>query len=98
MRLSKEQVQLISEVIHRHAGADAEAYLFGSRLDDAAKGGDVDLFLETAEPIPLIQRAKIKMQLEAQLGLPVDLVCKARVAAATAFQTIARQNAVKLVN
>ena len=96
MRLNTNQIQVISETVRAVAGADTAVYLFGSRLDDYAKGGDIDLYLESAMPLPLIQRAQIKMQLEALLGLPVDLVCKAKGAKGTAFQTIAQSNSVRL--
>lgn len=97
MRLSQEQIKLISDTVRLAAGSDAAVYLFGSRLDDRAKGGDIDLFIETTEPLRLIERAQIKMRLEMLLGLPVDIVCKTRSAAATPFQVIAQGHAVMLV-
>ncbi len=44
------------------------------RLNDHAKGGDVDLLLKTPQVLTLMQRAQIKNALEAQLNLPVDLI------------------------
>lgn len=96
MRLSEQQTQSILETVCRLAGADATVYLFGSRLDDHAKGGDLDLLIESDTSVPLILRAQIKMRLEALLGLPVDIVSKTRGAAATPFQAIAQSNSVKL--
>ncbi|OAI07088.1 nucleotidyltransferase family protein [Methylomonas methanica] len=96
MRLSKEQTQLIAETILGIAGTDVAVYLFGSRLNDQAKGGDVDLFIESDQPISLLRRAQIKMQLESQLGLPVDIICQARVTKASPFRQIAKGSAVKL--
>ncbi len=96
MRLSEKQIHLISETVCRIAGPETELYLFGSRLDDNARGGDVDLFVESTTALPLMRRAQIKMQLESLLGLPVDLVCKTKNTVATPFQIIARSNAVKL--
>ncbi len=44
MRLETEQVQAIREEI-RQADPEAEIYLYGSRADDSAKGGDIDLLV-----------------------------------------------------
>lgn len=90
MRITKEQIQWITQTVSRLAGAGAEVYLFGSRLNDQAKGGDIDLFIDSDTPLSLIQRAQIKMELEAQLGLPVDIIAKTRGTVATPFQVIAR--------
>ena len=44
MRLSASQITAIREEIER-LDPKAEVYLFGSRVDDAARGGDVDLLV-----------------------------------------------------
>ena len=96
MRITKKQIQLITKTVSHLAGADAEVYLFGSRLDDQMKGGDIDLFIESDVKLSLIDRARIKIELESQLGLPVDIVSKTRSAIATPFQIIAQSHAYQL--
>jgi predicted nucleotidyltransferase len=96
MRLTKEQIYTINQAVSRLAGTEAIVHLFGSRLNDQAKGGDIDLLIESDLPLSLIQRAKIKMELESQLGLPVDIVSKVRGNVATAFQIIAQYNSAQL--
>lgn len=96
MRLSAEQTRQITRTVSQFTGGTVEVYLFGSRLDDTAKGGDIDLLLESAAPLGSIQRARIKMELEAQLGLPVDIVEHVRGTPATPFQTLARTRAARL--
>lgn len=96
MRLTKQQTHIIIQTVCRLAGMGAVVHLFGSRLNDQAKGGDIDLLIESDLSLSLIQRAKIKMELEQQLGLPVDIVSKSRGNVATAFQIIAQYNSAQL--
>lgn len=96
MRLTKQQTQSITQTVSRLAGTGSAVYLFGSRLNDQAKGGDIDLFIESDTPLSLIHRAQIKMELESQLGLPVDIVSKFRGACATPFQIIVQSNSAQL--
>lgn len=96
MRLTQQQTLLITQAIIRLAGEHARIFLFGSRLNDKAKGGDVDLLIETVAPLSLIARAKIKLQLESELGLPVDVIAQTLGVAPTPFQTIARKHAFRL--
>ncbi|OAI09651.1 DNA polymerase beta [Methylomonas lenta] len=96
MRLTKQQTEAIIQTVTRLAGIGAAVYLFGSRLNDHAKGGDIDLFIESDTQLSLIQRAQIKMQLESQLGLLVDILSKYRGAVATPFQIIAQSQSTQL--
>lgn len=47
MRLTTDQIQAIRKTTERVLGADARVSLFGSRVSDDYKGGDIDLFFET---------------------------------------------------
>ena len=96
MSLTTQQVDLITQTVSRLAGTGTEVYLFGSRLNDHTKGGDIDLLIESDTPLSLILRAKIKMELEAKIGLSVDIVSKTRSGVTSAFQNIAKSQAVQL--
>lgn len=75
MRLSPYQSQMIRQQIHHHLGAGAAIWLFGSRLDDRKKGGDVDLYVETF-PHTLLDEIRCKVELEEYLDMPVDLIVR----------------------
>ena len=46
MRLNENEIKSIKETFIK-IFKDGEIYLFGSRLDDNIKGGDIDLYIET---------------------------------------------------
>ena len=83
MRLSADQARVILSCVRQQFGADAQVKLFGSRLDDSLRGGDVDLLVETAAAPTLHQRALATMALEQALSLPVDIVAVQRGTLAT---------------
>ncbi|HEX7338819.1 MAG TPA: nucleotidyltransferase domain-containing protein [Rhodanobacteraceae bacterium] len=74
MRLTDQQVQTIRHLIAEGYGADARVRLFGSRTNDAAIGGDVDLLIELPAKAPLTHQIAVSARLEQQLGMPVDVL------------------------
>lgn len=77
MRLTDDQKQAIREEVQRHFGADARALLFGSRVRDDLRGGDIDLYVEadaSAEEA-LACELKLYAALQRRLGEQrIDLV------------------------
>jgi predicted nucleotidyltransferase len=51
MRLTQDQITAIKQTAHAVLGDGARVILFGSRVDDAKKGGDIDLLFETDQRI-----------------------------------------------
>ena len=73
MRLAIPEQVAIHDAIHQ-ADIDAEVYLFGSRIDDTARGGDIDL-LVLSKRIGLMKKLEILAQLHEKLGeRKIDLV------------------------
>jgi len=96
MRLTAQQIQIIVQAVSRTSGPTAGTFLFGSRLNDLARGGDVDILIETDRPFSRIDQGRLKMELEQRLGLPVDILIHVRHTQPTPFQAIAQANAVQL--
>jgi predicted nucleotidyltransferase len=70
MRLTVQQVLAIKQAVSSVLGDEsARITLFGSRLDDAAKGGDIDLLINTC----IKQRNCASMASKIMAGLQVKL-------------------------
>ena len=84
MRLTPQQVETVRTLAHRHFGADAAIWLFGSRSDNGKKGGDYDFFIETSLDEPdVIVAHRIAMIVDLQSSAPfedekIDLIVKRR--------------------
>ena len=63
MRLMEIEIQTIKQVIHEYI-SDAKIILFGSRVDENKKGGDIDLLVQTNMQVTLKEKIKILTSLE----------------------------------
>lgn len=75
--MSDRERRAIREAVARHFGADAQVLLFGSRTDDARRGGDIDLYVETDLAPADANRAKLLTIADIQLAIgeqKIDLV------------------------
>lgn len=70
MRITKEEKEIIISTIRKYFGNGSNIYLFGSRINDTKKGGDIDLYVESDLPIKELVKAKVKVlvELEDKLG------------------------------
>jgi predicted nucleotidyltransferase len=96
MRLTEFQQNQILTLLHQQWGKDASVWLFGSRLDDQKRGGDVDLLVETPVSVPLIEKYLLQDKLEAFLGVRVDLLLSVVNQVTTDFVGHVKQVGVKL--
>lgn len=96
MRLDSSQAARILEIVSNHAGSDSRVFVYGSRLDDRARGGDIDLLIETAAHMPRWDQARMLVALEDELGLPVDILVKCVHDPDTPFEAMAKSRAMTL--
>ena len=99
MRLTDQQQKVIRTIAADVIGPGAQLWLFGSRADDAQKGGDVDLYVEVDHPLP--DRVELAVRLAARVerglsGLPVDVVLKDTLCAAQPVHDLAKRTGVRL--
>ncbi|MBU6140308.1 MAG: nucleotidyltransferase domain-containing protein [Proteobacteria bacterium] len=74
MRLSQDHINIIKNTAKEIYG-DVPVRLFGSRVDDVKKGGDIDLFIETKTDVSLQQKINFLVKLEkAGIERKVDLI------------------------
>lgn len=98
MRLTPQQIARIRQITQQRLGTEVRVMVYGSRLLDGRRGGDLDLLLESSGHITLMQRAELKLALERDLNMPVDLLAYQRGRKPTAFQALALARAVPLDN
>ena len=72
MRLNEKEVSLIKSTLVAVFG-DVKIYLFGSRVDESKKGGDIDLFV-ISNNATFANKIKASAKLKRVLHKPVDLV------------------------
>lgn len=66
MRLAALEKRIIRSVISKYDNS-AKVYLFGSRVDDHKKGGDIDLLI-FSKKLNFDKKLKIKIELKELLG------------------------------
>ncbi|MCS6786105.1 MAG: nucleotidyltransferase domain-containing protein [Thiobacillaceae bacterium] len=77
MRLSDSTRTIIRQTVTELFGPDARVLLYGSRVDDAARGGDIDLLVVLDQPQPDAARKALTLTARLQLRLgdqPIDVL------------------------
>ena len=101
MRLTSAQVKCIKQVAAEVIGAHARVMLFGSRVDDTRRGGDIDLYIAAPvlpQEIQLEAKLKFLVKLKQQIGdQRIDVVfAPAPGQSAWPIHTIAQQTGIFL--
>ena len=70
MRLTPQQQSTIRTAVAETFGENATIWLFGSRVDDNKRGGDIDLLIETKElDVTTIVRSELALLTKLQMKL-----------------------------
>ncbi len=98
MRLTDHEVAAIKAAAREAFGETVVVRLFGSRVDDSLRGGDVDLHVEV-DPLPDEWRAKGKFEdrlFERIEPRKVDLIVSQRGGTPRGFERIAYRDGIVL--
>lgn len=99
MRLEQSAIETITNTVKSMIGENVAIWLFGSRVDDRLKGGDIDLLievdhkLENRVAVVCQVNAKIQMALGAQR---LDILIKDVDTASLPIHEIAKKNGIRL--
>ncbi len=99
MRLTFSQIEMIRNTAEVVFGGAVRVTLFGSRIDDQARGGDVDLMVEVSHRVdePALMGARVASRVSrAMNGRKVDVILKAPNLKSQPIHEIATRNGVIL--
>ncbi|HYX06698.1 MAG TPA: nucleotidyltransferase domain-containing protein [Bacteroidales bacterium] len=93
MRLKRTEIEIITDII-RQFDPGAEIRLFGSRVNDDDKGGDIDLLILSSK-IKLREKLTVRYKMKEKLGdRKIDLLVTEN--PATSFTRHAYKNSILL--
>ena len=99
MRLTAAECSTIRETVRSLTGPSTRVRLFGSRIDDRARGGDIDLFVELDQPVDnsVLLGARIGARLQQALGdRRIDVVMSAPNMVDSSIHRVARETGIEL--
>jgi predicted nucleotidyltransferase len=99
MRLSAQDAQCIRDTVGTVFGPQAHVWLFGSRTDPSARGGDIDLLVSVPHPVerPALLATQLAARLQMALGEQhIDIVLEAPNLQPLPIHRVAREQGVRL--
>jgi len=99
MRLTPAQQQAIKSEFRAVFGDDVQVFLFGSRTDDAACGGDVDVMIKATGPVtqPSLKIARLSAKVSRLMGgRKVDVILQSEGLARLPVHDIAERTGIRL--
>lgn len=69
MRLSEFEINIIKKTALDIFGKDTAVFIFGSRTDNSAKGGDIDIYIKCLDCVDTLKKKiQYSIELEKSLG------------------------------
>lgn len=99
MRLTQFEIETITKLALKHFGKEAEIFLFGSRVSDKRRGGDIDLFVRNKNGKKPEVRSKINFLTDLMIYLgeqKIDVVLDNPKRKGTGFLKTITQTAIQL--
>ena len=99
MRISSRTASIITTLVQKHFGLESSVYLFGSRVDDTARGGDIDLYIEVPQDLSDKFRTTNAFNAELQRMLgeqKIDVIVRDGNSALLPIHVEARNNGVRI--
>ncbi|SMN13028.1 hypothetical protein BHECKSOX2_1599 [Bathymodiolus heckerae thiotrophic gill symbiont] len=99
MRLSDFQRNTIKQIAKQHFNTQVKVKLFGSRVDDKRKGGDIDLLLEFSDNTTQLAKKVLRFNtlLQRKLGeQKIDIITLEPCQTPNAIQQQALQKGIEL--
>lgn len=97
-RLEVEQIKALVTATHECFGETSRIWLFGSRVDDTKRGGDIDLYIETDMKSGTIN-AKLNMRSliwKAFGDQKIDILVRSRHEELSPFHKMAKETGIEL--
>jgi hypothetical protein len=100
MRITEQQRSILKQTLLKYFGGSSLLKLFGSRVDDLGKGGDIDIYIEPeiVQPDAVVE-AKLcaLVELHKLLGdQKIDLVINRNIGKKLPIYEIAKQSGIPL--
>ena len=99
MRISVQDQKAIRETAEELFGKNVKIILFGSRVYDAERGGDIDILLESPEPMSEILKKKISflVKLKQRIGdRKIDVLVQGKDSEDKAIYKVAHREGIEI--
>lgn len=80
MRLKSTELDIIHQCVVDLFSEEVDVWLFGSKVDDSARGGDIDIMIDSSSEVvsPALQSARLSASISRKMaGRKVDVVIAA---------------------